>query len=346
MQRFSGLELKSLSINTLTQFIVRMLGSIATLSATLLIAYFLGLDSVGSFTKVTGFVSLFYLFLDFGLNSMLLKNDFSKVKANLGNLVVLRLLLSFILIPTVIVLATFLPHNSLAGTGFSDTEKYAIALFSLVLIGIGLINSLQAFLQKELIYKKAVIPGFMSSVVVVLIVLLGIYLHNFYLLFAAYVVAGLLQTTLLYLSLKRRFGLSLKTNRFFSFSKELLISSWPLGIMLVFNLLYAKAEVLLLAIFKPNSDVGVYGISYRFFEVAIALPAFLANSTYPLLLKRMDDKKSYNILFKKYLWLYFILSIFVTAVVFAGAPLIGILRNGFHLSILPLQILSLYHFSF
>jgi O-antigen/teichoic acid export membrane protein len=111
--------------------------------------------------------------------------------------------------------------------------------------------------------------------------------------------------------------------------------------MLVFNLLYSKIDVVLLSFYKPSSDVGVYGVSYRFFEVALALPAFLANSTYPVLLKYMDDKKSYKTIFTKYLKLYIVLSLVVTAFVFLGAPFITILKGGFFLSVFPLQILSL-----
>lgn len=341
MKRFSGLELRSLSVNTLTQFLVRIFSSFATLTATLIIAYFLGLDAVGSFTKVTTFVSLFYLFLDFGFNSILLRDNFADTEKKIGNLTLLRLVIAIALIPIISILASILPYNEIAGTGFSAIEKHAITIFAFVLVGIALQNSLQVFLQKKMIYARGVIPGFVSSVIVVIVVLYAVYTGNFFLLFAAYVLAGISQAVITYAGLRNDFNLRLSVSKIGFFSKSLFLKSWPLGLMLVFNLLYAKIDVVLLSFYKPSTDVGIYGVSYRFFEVALALPAFLANSTYPVLLKHMGDGNGYKKIFGKYLKLYIVLSLIVTALVFLGAPFISILKGGFFLSVIPLQILSL-----
>lgn len=341
MKRFSGLQLRSLSVNTLTQFLVRIFSSFATLTTTLIIAYFLGLDAVGSFTKVTTFVSLFYLFLDFGFNSVLLRDNFDDTEKKIGNLTLLRLMIAITLIPLVTILASILPYNDIAGTGFSEIEKHAITIFSFVLVSIALQNSLQVFLQKRMIYVRGVMPGFISSIVIVLVVLYAVYTGNFFLLFAAYVFAGLVQAVLTYIGLRNDFHFRLTINKLGTFSKTLFLKSWPLGLMLVFNLLYSKIDVVLLSFYKPSVDVGIYGVSYRFFEVALALPAFLANSTYPVLLKHMTDGKSYKTIFSKYLKLYVVLSLIITATVFLGAPFITILKGGFFLSVFPLQLLSL-----
>lgn len=341
MKRFSGLQLRSLSINTLTQFLVRIFSSFATLTTTLVIAYFLGLDAVGSFTKVTTFVSLFYLFLDFGFNSILLRDNYNDTEKKIGNLTLLRLIIAITLIPLITLLSTILPHNDITGTGFSEIEKHAITIFSFVLVSIALQNSLSVFLQKRMIYVRGVVPGFISSIVVVLVVLYAVYTGNFFLLFAAYIFGGIVQAILTYTGLRSDFRFRLTVNKLGAFSKTLFLKSWPLGLMLVFNLLYSKIDVVLLSFYKPSFDVGIYGVSYRFFEVALALPAFLANSTYPVLLKHMSDGRSYKTIFAKYLKLYIVLSLIVTAIVFLGAPFITILKGGFFLSVFPLQLLSL-----
>lgn len=341
MHRFSGLELRKISVNTVVQFLVRLMTSLATLITTLLITYFLGLESVGSFTKVIAFVGIFYIFIDFGFNSVLLRHYFKNVGDQIGNLVSLRLLISFLLLPIVIIISLLLPHDTLSGTGFSGVEKNAIIIFSLTLVSLSLLNSLNAFLQKRLDYSLSLLPTFAGNVILIAIVLYAVYIGNFYFLMTAYIFSGATNAILTYLQIRNKYKLSLQLKTFKTFSKVMLLTSWPLGIMLFLNLLYSRADVFILAFLKPTGDVGTYGISYRFFEIALALPTFLANSTYPVLLKVSEKKKEYLLVFMKYLKLYSILSFVVMMSVILFSPLIRVLGEDFSKSIFPLQILSL-----
>lgn len=341
MHRFSGLELRKISVNTLMQFIVRFIGSIATLVTTLLITYFLGLDTVGSFTKVIAFVGIFYLLIDFGLNSIVIKHYYKTVEEQIGNLIVLRLFLAVILLPIILVFSYILPYNEIAGTGFSGIEKGAILIYSLTLIALAVNNTLQAFLQRKLNYSLLVFPSLASNAILIAIILYAVYFGNFYLLISAYIFSGTIMAILSYFQIKSKYKTKLKLKNFNSFSRLVLLASWPLGVMLLINLLYSRADVFILTFLKPTSDVGTYGISYRFFEVALALPTFLANSTYPLLLKASENKKEYLTLFTKYLKLYISLSIIAMIGVLTFAPFIKILGTQFSLSVLPLQILAI-----
>ncbi len=341
MSRFSGLELRAVSLNTLFQFIVRMLGSTSTLLTTLLIASFLGLESVGSFTKVIAFVSLFFVFIDFGFNSTMLRNYYKDFDRNFGNLVVLRLLVTIALLPILITLSLILPHSELLGTGFSQIEKVAVIVFSLSLIGTSLNTTLQAYLQRRLSYSLSLLPSFAGSVCLIIVVLYALVMGNFLLLFAGYIASTAVGSFLTYLSIRNSHNPNLRLYSFSHFAKDLFISSWPLGLMLGFNFMYSRADIFILSYMKPTADVGVYGVSYRFFEIALALPTFLANSTYPLLLKHVEDKKAYFALLLKYFKLYFILSLVALIGIIAGAPLLPLLGKSFILSVAPLQLLAL-----
>lgn len=342
MHRFSGLELKSVSINTLVQFLLRITSSIPSLIATLLIAYFAGYETLGSFTKIVAFVSIFYLIVDFGMNSLFLKTYFEKTSKYFGNLILLRLLFSFALVPVVAILAFLLPQNKLVGTGFSDFEKYGIVIFSLTIIGVGMNISLQAFLQRKLSYYLSLVPTLLSSLILLMLVLFASFNHNLYLLLFSYIASGAVLTFSLFIIIKKKYGLTIeKTNNFTRFSKALLIASFPLGLMLFFNLLYAKADTFILSVYRPTYDVGVYGISYKFFEVFLAFPTFLANSVYPLLLKEHKSQKRYASLFRRYTILFLLLSFLITVITFFGAPLITVFKEEFVKSVVPLQILIL-----
>ena len=342
MQRFSGLELKSVSLNTLVQFLIRISTSIPTLIATLLIAYFAGYETLGSFTKIVAFVSIFYLILDFGMNSIFIKEHYENIGKYFGNLIILRLLFSFLLIPLIAFLAQLLPENKLAGTGFSEIEKYGIIIYSLTLIVIGINISLQAFLQRKLSYSVSLIPSVLSSIVLLVFILFAVSQKNLSLLLLSYIVSGSVLVSTLFLVMKKKYNLNIKkTSNFNSFSMNLVIASLPLGMMLFFNLLYAKADIFILSIYRPTVDVGVYGISYKFFEILLAFPAYLANSVYPLLLKESKNPKSYKPLIKRYSALFIFLSLGITFGAFFGAPLMSIIKNDFSKSVLPFQILAL-----
>jgi O-antigen/teichoic acid export membrane protein len=341
MPRFSGLELKSVSVNTLVQFLLRIITSIPTLIATLLIAYFAGYETLGSFTKIVAFVSIFYLIVDFGMNSLFLKTYFKNINKHFGNLILLRLLFSFALVPLIALLAFLLPENRIAGTGFSDFEKYGIIIFSLTIITTGINISLQAFLQRKLSYYLSLVPALLSSLTLLGFVFFASFHHNLYLLLFSYIASGAVLTFSLFIIIKKKYKLSItKTAGFSKFSKALVIASFPLGLMLFFNLLYAKADTFILSIFRPTYDVGVYGISYKFFEVFLALPTYMANSVYPILLKE-SNSKGYSHLLKRYSGLFVLLSLIVTIVAFLGAPLITIFKSEFIKSVIPLQILIL-----
>lgn len=341
MQHFSGLELRKISISTIIQFVVRMMTSLTTLVTTLLITHFLGLEAVGSFTKVIAFVSIFYLFVDFGFNSVLLRYYFKNVEDQLGNLVILRLILSFIVLPIILLLSILLPYNELAGTGFSNIEKSAIVIFSFTLITMALLNTMQSLMQKKLDYSISLLPTFVSNIILITIVLYAVYFSNFYILLTAYIFAGSLNAIMTYIKAKRKYKIILRLKSFQEFAKTMLLSSWPLATMLILNLLYARADIFLLSFLKPSADVGTYGISYRFFEIALALPTFLANSTYPILLKAYENKNEYQRLFIKYLKVYVGLSFIPTLLIIVLSPLITILGQDLSLSVFPLQILAL-----
>lgn len=337
----SGLQLRSISFNTLFQFSVRIITSLGTLIATLLIAYFLGYDTVGSFTKVTAFVASFYLLVDFGLNSVFLKLYFKDTEKNLGNLITIRLIASLLLVPIVIFGASLLPHNEALNTGFSDFEKVSIGIYSLTIISFALYNSLQVFLQKKLAYRLLIFPSFVSLLILLALVYLAVTTTNFYLLFGAYIFSGSITNIVIYFLIKRQFRLAISTQNIFSFSKTLLSRAWPLGLILFFNFIYSRTDIFILSYFKQNTDVGIYGISYRFFDVAVAIPTYLANSTYPVLLSVMENPFLYRKTFKKYLWFYLFISLLILPFAILLSPIISLLKNEFYYSVAPLQILSL-----
>lgn len=335
---FSGLSLKKILKNSSAQLIVRSTTAASTLITIFLITYLQGFQFLGSITKVIAYVSIFYTIIDFGLNAIYIKKYFNSILDNIHKLIVLRFIISIIVAIIAIAITQFLPYNQQLNSGFSPQEKLGIVIFSLTLVTFSISLSLQAVLQKTLSYQKAVIPSVVSSLVLVVFVALGTQLQNLLLILAGYPTSTLLFTILLANKVLQKKRGQLK--KFKEFSKEILKDSIPLAIVLAFSLVHTKSDMVILSILQTNKDIGIYGFSYRIFDFLLTIPAFLTASMYPLLLKaRSTPKFSQSI--KKYTIFLLLTSFCATFFTLLLSPMLGLIKQEFTLSVLPLQILTI-----
>lgn len=339
--KFITLSTSIISKNTISQFLVKLATSFSGLLVIFLISYFLGFKTFGSYSKVVAFVSFFYLIIDFGINSIFLRDYFHEVKEKILLLIFLRLFIAVILFIGMAIITYFLPYNTLLNTGFSPIEKVGIIIFGLTIFSQAITVSLTSLFQKRLSYKYTVLPTAVSSFALIIFVCYSIYLKSILLIFASYVTSGALVMILLALSLKDVYKSRLQINNFISFSKKLTAASLPLGLMLFFNLVYAKADTLILSFMRPTVEVGIYGFSYKFFEFAIAIPTFFSNSAYPILIEAEKDKNEFITKIKKYSIALIIISVVIMLVFMLFSPILGFVKKDFAPSILPIQILSL-----
>src|SRR5947207_5226810 len=123
---------KQIAANTFFQIVARVISSGASFLITLLVARHFGLVGYGDFSKVTSFVTLFYLFIDFGFNPVFLQKDEAKVRFK--DLLYLRLLFASVVTGIVFLITFILPYNPQAHIGFSPEVRLGIILFSFTII--------------------------------------------------------------------------------------------------------------------------------------------------------------------------------------------------------------------
>ena len=63
----------------------------------------------------------------------------------------------------------------------------------------------------------------------------------------------------------------------------ILSHSWPIAVSIIFNLLYLKGDILFLAYFRDQTEVGIYGAAYRILDVLTVLPTMLMGLVLPSL---------------------------------------------------------------
>lgn len=322
--------------NTFYQLVSKFFTSGVSFIATIIIARHFGVLGYGDFAKITSFVAIFYLIADFGLNAIFLREDEKKI--HFKDLFYFRIALALILIFLANVISFFLPFNKQLNLGFSENVRLGIFIFSFSILSQAMITTGNAIFQKKMRYDfsaLSIITGSMTGfILTITFVLLDFPLH--YILFA-FMAGGFISGLFSIFFTKEKIFFNLD----YAFIKKLVKESLPLGLMLIFNLIYFRIDILLLSFLKPTIDVGVYGFSYKFFDFLIALPIFLSNALYPSLLTHKKNYRSFFSITKKYFFVLLVSSLLLVFVFWFLAELIPLVKGDFSLSILPFRLLLL-----
>lgn len=302
----------------------------------IILARSFGAAGYGDFIKVTSFVTLFYLFCDFGINAIFLQQKTSEESFKV--LLYLRLLVATLFFIVANIISVFLPYSSI-GIGFSSFVKLGIFIYSFELFIQSILFSTNAVFQKKLRYDFLTKSSAVGSFISLILVLMAVISHqSLYVVISALVISDLLSVILaLFYAKEKIFPITID----FKISKELLISSFPLGMMLIFNLIYFRIDSLILSVFRPSADVGIYGLSYLFFDFLLTLPLFISNSLYPILIKEKENKNNFLKLTRSYFLIYLGLSVVVLVPFWFVSPLFSLIRPDFSVAIIPFRILLL-----
>ncbi len=330
------MEHKIILKNTLFQIAARSITSLLTFLTTLLIARNFGAIGYGDFIKITTFVGLFYLVVDFGLNAIFLQKD-NEENINFKDLFYLRLILSSLLFFIVNAISFILPFNKELGIGFSPTLRIGIFIFSFSIFLQGITLSSSVIFQRRLRFDLLLISTTIGSIITFLLTLFFIHLFQpLHIIVSAFVIGGVITSAIsLFLSKEKIFPIVIRIR----FIKSLITGSMSLGLMLIFNLIYFRIDIFLLSFFKSTTDVGIYGIAQRGFDFLIALPLFLSNALYPGLLQNKNNYRNTIGILIKYLYISVIFSLLLIIVFWFLSPLIILVKEDFVPAIVPFRIL-------
>lgn len=321
--------------NTFYQALARSATSFIGFLITIIIAREFGVLGYGDFTKITSYVAIFYLVIDFGLNAFFLQYEKPKFK----NLFYLRILISVLVFAVLNIVALVLPYNMYLNSGFSEKVRLGIFIFSFSIFAQSIILSASAIFQKNFKYSYYMTGMIIGAVFNLVIVLIFSFLnYSIFYILLSFVASSFLSAAILTKLTNEKilpFGLDM------GFAKEILIKSLPIGLMLIFNLVYFRADIILLSFLAPTRDVGVYGLAYKFFDFLIALPLFLSNAVYPLLIKAKAHRDTFNLLTKRYFFIFLIASFIVIIPFWFISPLFAMIKADFSDSIIPFRILLL-----
>jgi O-antigen/teichoic acid export membrane protein len=238
---------------------------------------YLGPDDYGRFMLAIMYMQLFGVLADAGLYMTVVREiskDPGRTQELVGNVLTLRLLLSFAVIALGAGVSLLLPYE--------PDQRLAILLAGGPLLFGMLTTSLVTVLQARLRMARAVVGevagrAFALGLTVLVVVLdLGFY---------AVIVAAAGGTAMAFgvTWLTTRPVTTLRFSAQPSLWRPLLVASLPLGLALGINELYFRADTLIISLYEPYDEVGLYTLAYRILEFTLALGTIFLITVFPVL---------------------------------------------------------------
>jgi O-antigen/teichoic acid export membrane protein len=106
---------------------------------------------------------------------------------------------------------------------------------------------------------------------------------------AAYIIAGAIDCLICYVIARRVMPLGVAWNR--SLALYLLAEAYPLGIAVIFVLIYVRIDNVLLELLTTPRQVALYGVAYKFFDVLTTVSATLMLALFPMLTRAYHQGK-------------------------------------------------------
>lgn len=341
-----------LAWNTGAQLIARGVSALTTFIITIVVARTFGVVGFGDFVKITTYVAFFYLLADFGFNAIYLQrtppsdsHESISHDSVWENLLALRLIISSLFVLMASALLWILPQGSVQGyTGF---VRMGILLFAPSIVFQALTTTGNALFQKYLRYDLSAIAVSAGSLVSVILIFFVIYTSfgGTSLLWATTsILIGTAVTAATSLFLTRKLQRVAHTAISWGAIRSLFWASFPLGLTLLFNLVYFRVDSIILTLTRSTTEVGVYGLAYKIFELPLVIPTFFMNALYPVMLGtgiRQQRGNPFRRLIVRSATLLLIVSCLMVLVLWVGAPVISFIRPDFASGIGALRILSL-----
>jgi len=263
--------------NTLIQIAGKIVSTILGLFSLALITRYLGQNGFGEYTTITTFLTFFAVIADLGLTLVtvqMISGNQNNENRILNNLFSIRLISALFFLGLAPLFVYFFPY--------SKEVKLGVLITAVAFIFPALNQVLVGLFQKKLSMDRASLAEVSSRLALIFGLLLakklGAGLTGVLL---ATIASGAVSFLLHYLlALKFAF---IKLSFDLSLWRKIISKSWPLAITIILNLIYLRADILILSLFDGLKEVGLYGAAYKIIDVLTTLPFIFAGLILPIL---------------------------------------------------------------
>ena len=238
---------------------------------------YLGPGDYGRFTLALMYMQLFGVLADVGVFTTAVREiskDPSRTEELAGNALALRLLLSIGVIALGAGVSLLLPYE--------PDVRVAIVLAGGPLLFSMLTTSLVVVLQSQLRMGRAVVGEVIGrGCALGLTVLVAVLDLGFYAVMGA--AAGGAAAALVVTWALTRHIAKVRFRFEPAVWRPLLVASLPLGLALAINAIYFRVDTLIISLYEPYGQVGLYTLAYRILEFTLALGTIFLTTVFPLL---------------------------------------------------------------
>jgi O-antigen/teichoic acid export membrane protein len=276
---------KDIARNTIIHITGKMLGLVLSLIGIAAITRYLGLEGFGYYITAAAFLQFFGILVDFGFTlttvQMIAKPgiDINRVMNSILSFRVLSAGIFLLLAPIVV---WFFPYNIFIKLGVLIT----VASFFCVSV----IQTMTGLFQQKMKMFQLTVAEVVGRMVFVGMIFLAIFLKlNIYWIFGAMTISSVINLALVFFYAKNH--ISWKWEIDFAIWKELIQRSWPIAISISFNLIYLRMDAIILSLSRTQSEVGLYGATYRVIDILTMLPAVFMGIVLPVAAQYFIDNK-------------------------------------------------------
>ncbi|MFA6392129.1 MAG: flippase [Patescibacteria group bacterium] len=315
---------RKIAHNTIIQIVGKAISTIIALVVASLLFRYLGKEGYGNYTTVMVFLQFFGIMVDMGLYIILTKK-ISEAGADeeslVGNIFTIRLISAVVFLGVAPLLVIFFPYPSVVKTG--------VALVSLSFLFVTLNQVLQGVFQKHLKMMRVTISEILGRLVLLAGTFLAVYLDQGLTTVLLVVVLSSFTNFLFTFIFSRKF---VKIRLVFDFPvwRRIIKEAYPIALAILFNLVYFKADILILSLLKSQSDVGIYGAPFKILEVLVTFPAMFAGLAVPVLTQAftaMDYERFRRVLSKSFDFLVMVALPMIVGTIFIAEPVIDLIAG-------------------
>jgi len=280
-------SLKELARNYSIHLSGRILGTFFGVITIAILTRSLGDTGYGQLTTAMTFLQIFGVMVDFGL-TLTLVQMISEDKADetriTGGVLGLRLVSGVVFFGLAAFIGWSLPYPLVI--------KLAIAIGTLSYLFMTASGMLIGVFQKHLAIWRVALAELINRFVTLGVISLFAYLaYGVVAMMLAFVIGNFLQFVFtIYFA---RTFVKIWPRIDLPIWKDAFLRGWPIGLSILFNLIYLKSDILFLGWFRDQSEVGIYGASYKVLDVITSMPVMYMGLALPaLVLSWSKDAKA------------------------------------------------------
>lgn len=300
----------------------------------LFMARFLGPQNLGIFEYFLSFIGLFFLFADFGVSSIFIRDYQQKENKEemIENVFILKIFLSII-------------SGFIALSGYFFTKKFDSFLIYLILIFFYVLQNIEGFFESYFLAvqktEKRFIFNSFASVILFVLIAGGLLIKPSILIaglaYLLSIISGLIYAYLLF---NKEAKIKLKIN--IPLIKYYLSNGFPLTLVGILGYIFFSSDRIILAYLRPIEETGYYSLVVRIISVFFIIPSIFFSALFPYLSKKINENDFQGLrqIFKLSVISSILLGILFSLITFILAPIFIPLIFGYQFinSVLILQI--------